>query len=418
MQNFEIVGGHKLFGETNVQSAKNAVLPVIAGTILCDETINILNVPNIVDVHKMCDILKKLGADVLKQNNTLCVNTANICSFEIDKGLMQDIRSSIFLLGPLLAKHKKAKVAFPGGCKIGARPIDLHLAGLKALGVKIEENVGSIECDGSNMKAGLVHLDFPSVGATENLMLASVFLKGTTTIVGCAKEPEIVDLAKFINKMGGKVRGAGTSVIKIVGVKKLHGVDFECIPDRICTGTLVLATAMAGGKVWLKNVVPEHIFALIVKLRNSGCQITFDCDNIYIQNSFRLPMISNVHTLPYPGFPTDLQSPLLSFMSVCDGVGVVEETMFENRFLHAYELCKMGAKIVAKNKIAVVEGVKTLVGADVVAKDLRCGAGLVIAGLSAVGKTRVFGVELVDRGYDAFENQLALLGADIVRKHC
>jgi len=416
MDIFEICGKHRLFGEVKIDSAKNAVLPIIAGSILCDDEVNILNVPKLVDVQKMAEILMSMGAKVSFVDDVLSINNSTISRCEIPCNLAHEIRSSIFMLGPLLAKHKMATVPYPGGCDIGARPIDLHLAGLKALNVIVHEDRGVLYCDGSHMKSGVVHLDFASVGATENILMASVFLKGTTTIYNAAKEPEIVDLASFINKMGGKVRGAGTSVIKITGVKHLTGGNYLCISDRIEAGTMILATAITGGKITLKNANAEHIFALIVKMRELGCQITFDCDNIYVQNSFRLASIPRVDTQPYPGFPTDLQAPLMAFLATCKGVSVLTENLFENRFSHAYELNKMGAKILIKGRSAVIEGVEDLNGSEVIARDLRAGAGLTIASLNARGKSIVKGVEYIDRGYDRLENKLASIGAEIIRK--
>jgi len=416
MEEFEICGGHKLYGEVRIDAAKNAVLPIIAGSILCDGQVNILNVPNLIDVQKMADILRQMGAKVDFVEDVLSIDNSTINKCELPYDLAHDIRSSIFMLGPMLAKFKTAVVPYPGGCDIGARPIDLHLAGLKALSVLVREEGGLLFCDGSHMKSGVVHLDFASVGATENILMASVLLKGTTTIYNAAKEPEIVDLASFINRMGGKVRGAGTSVIKITGVRHLKGLDYVCIPDRIEAGTLLLASAVAGGKITLKNAKAEHIFSLIVKMRELGCQITFDCDNIYVQNSFRLMSIPRVDTQPYPGFPTDLQAPLMAFLATARGVSIVTENLFENRFSHAYELNKMGAKILIKGRSAVIDGVDELIGSEVIAKDLRAGAGLTIASLGARGKTKVKGVEYIDRGYAKLENKLAKLGADIIRK--
>lgn len=416
MEIFEINGKNKLFGEVKINSAKNAVLPIIAGSILCDKPIVVQNVPRLIDVYKMCEILRFMGSKVIFEENILQIDNSMLNRFELPSALSHELRSSIFMMGPLLAKYKTAVVPYPGGCDIGSRPIDLHISGLKSLNVKIEEEAGLLHCDGRCMKSGFVHLDFPSVGATENILMASVFLKGTTTISNAAKEPEIVDLANFINKMGGKVRGAGTSTIKITGVKKLNPVEYIPIADRIEAGTFLLATSICKGKVTLKKANAEHIFSLIIKMRDLGCQISFDCDNIYVQNNIRLPSISSVDTQPYPGFPTDLQAPLLAFLSTCRGVSVVTENLYENRFSHAFELNKMGAKIITKGRSAIVEGVEELSGSEVNAHDLRAGAGLVIAGLNARGKTLIKGVEFIDRGYYQFEEKLRLLGGDIQRK--
>lgn len=415
MDCLKINGGRKLYGEIRVNSAKNAVLPIIAASILSQEQIIIKDVPDIVDVDKMLNILVAMGGSIRKEEDTRIINNNPLSNFEIPGAMAKEIRSSIFMLGPLLAKYKKARVAYPGGCDIGSRPIDLHLSGLKELNVKIEENYGFIDCDGSKMKSGLIHLDFPSVGATENIMMAAVFLKGETVILNSAKEPEIVDLANFINKMGGKIKGAGTSTVRITGVKKLKGVEYSCIPDRIIAGTYLIAGCMAGGKIRLTNVNYEHIFALITKIRNSGCKIEYDSDNIYLESNFRPIACPSIETSPYPGFATDLQAQMLAQQTISDGISVITENLFETRFKHVPELIKMGAKVVVRDRMAIIRGVPTLYGAEVVAHDLRGGAALILAGLSAKGTTIVQGAHFVDRGYDNIEEKFNMLGADISR---
>ena len=416
MEHFIINGGKSLFGTTKVDSAKNAVLPIIAATILTDKEIIIENLPNIIDVQKMLEILKTMGASVKEEEHHAIISSVGLKNPEIPSSLAKDIRSSIFMLGPLLAKHKKARVAYPGGCDIGSRPIDLHLSGLRDLGVKIDEDYGYIDCDASDMKCGVVHLDFPSVGATENIMMSAVFLKGETTILNAAKEPEIVDLANFINLIGGKIIGAGTSTIIVEGVTSLGGGIYKPIPDRIIAGTYLIAAAMTRGKIKLENANYQDVYALLNKLRNAGCYIDYDSNSITIECKKRPIACPSIETQPYPGFPTDLQAQILALQTISDGISVITENMFETRFKHVPELLKMGAKVTTKDRMAVVRGVGELYGAEVVAHDLRGGAGLVLAGLCAKGKTIVHNAKYVDRGYERLEDKLQELGADIVRK--
>lgn len=319
------------------------------------------------------------------------------------------------MLGPLVARFKQAKVAYPGGCNIGTRPIDLHIKGLEALNVKIIERHGYIYCNGENMKCGEVHLDFPSVGATENIIMASVLLDGTTKIYNAAKEPEIEDLQNFINAMGGCVRGAGTSTIEIEGVKKLNSVCYTPISDRIIAGTYLIACACAGGKVELNNTFCGFNTALISKLKQSGCNIKTKSDNIIIEVGLRPKSISKIETMPYPGFPTDLQSQMLTLQTLSRGTSVIVENLFETRFKIYTELKKMGANIIVKDRMAFVSGVENLYGASVTAPDLRSGAGLVIAGMCAKGYTTINDIYHIDRGYLNIENDFNALGADIKR---
>ena len=409
-----VEGGKQLNGSIKVTNAKNAILPIIAATILCDQQIVLCDVPNIIDVHKMIDIINALGGSAKYEKGNVTINTSNVSCYEIPPALASEIRSSIFMLGPIIAKHKTARVAFPGGCDIGSRPIDLHLAGLRDLNVKILEEHGFIDCDGKNMKNGIIHLDYPSVGATENIMMASVLLKGETTILNAAKEPEIADLANFINKMGGKISGAGTSTIKIRGVKKLHGVSYTAIPDRIVAGTYLIGCAMTGGKILLENAHYEDIYALISKLRNSGCQIEYNNDKIVLKAKTKPLSCSSVETQPYPGFPTDLQAQFLALQTVSEGISVIYENLFETRFKHVPELMKMGAKITTRDRMAIVRGGK-LFGANVDSHDLRGGAALVLAGLVANGTTTISNIHYIDRGYEKIENAFASLGANIKR---
>ena len=415
MSCFEIVGGAKLEGELEVDTSKNAVLPIIAATILCDETIIIKKIPMISDVRKMLDILSQMGGSVKLDGDSAIVNNSSLSFFEIPKELASEIRSSIFMLGPLLAKHKKARVAYPGGCDIGSRPIDLHLSGLRALGVKVDEKYGYIDCDSEKMRCGIIHLDFPSVGATENIMMASVLSSGRTTIHNAAREPEIVDLANFINSMGGKIYGAGTSTIIVEGVKSLHGCEYKPMPDRIVAGTFMIGTAMTKGKVRLKNCNSEHVYSLITKLYNSGCKIETNSDNIYIECNKRPLSCSSIETQPYPGFPTDLQAQIVALETISQGTSIVTENLFETRFKHVPELAKMGANVRVKDRMVFIVGKRNLHGAEVVAGDLRGGAALVLAGLAARGKTSISNINYVDRGYERLEEKLSILGADIKR---
>ncbi len=411
---FLIYGGKNLNGIVNVQTCKNSVLPILAGCVLYDNVV-INNVPNILDVTNMLEILHSLGVVINRDNADLHIDSSGINNFTINQDLCKNLRSSIFLLGPLLARFKKAVISYPGGCDIGNRPIDLHLAGLERLGVEITKRHSLIYCNGTNMHSGKVELDFPSVGATENIMMSAVFLKGCTQIINSAKEPEIVDLQNFLNSLGCNVSGAGTSVITIYGVDKLRYTEYTPIGDRIVAGTLMIATAICGGEIGLKNVDLKNNENLIAKLASVGCQINTKGDIIYITSNGRHPSIDLIDTQVYPGFPTDMQAQMMSLQAISDGVSVICENVFENRFKHAKELIKMGASIILRDRVAVVKGVKDLTGAPVDACDLRGGAGLVLAGLRANGYTTVNNVYHIDRGYQQFENILSELGADIKR---
>lgn len=415
MEQFIIQGGTPLCGNINVDTAKNATLPIIAGTILTDEEILLEDLPNISDVNKMLDILKTMGAKVSKEGRNVIINASYITKTEIPTNLAKEIRSSIFMLGPLLAKYRKATVAYPGGCDIGSRPIDLHLSGLRDLGVEIIEDHGYICCKADNMKSGVVHLDFPSVGATENIMMSAVFLDGETTIMNVAKEPEIVDLAMFINSLGGCIKGAGTSTIVVRGVKKLGKGSYKPMPDRIIAGTYLIAGAMTQGEIMLQNARYQDVYALLNKLRNAGATIDYKENSIYLKMRGRPISCASIDTQPFPGFPTDLQAQILAMQTISNGISVITENLFETRFKHVPELIKMGAKITTRDRMAIVRGVACLNGAEVEAHDLRGGAGLVLAGLVAKDKTIVQNVKFIDRGYESFEEKLQLLGANIIR---
>ena len=415
MEAFVVEGGTPLRGEIRVDGAKNATLPILAAAVLTEETVRLHDVPEITDVKHMADILTLLGCQVTRENGDMTVTCAGLHTWEMPDQLSKQIRSSIFLLGPILARFHKATVTFPGGCEIGLRPIDLHLSGLRCLGVKIKEEGGLIHCDGSSMHAGEVHFDYPSVGATENVMMAAVLVPGVTTIHNPAREPEIVDLQNFINAMGGCVRGAGGHAIEIEGVSRLHGTEWTPMPDRIVAGTLLAAAAVTGGEIALTNAPESDMVAVTAKLREMGCRIAEAPGRIALSAPQRLTAFGQLQTQPHPGFPTDMQVQLLALLAVSEGTGVITENVFENRFTHAGDLNRMGAHILCTGRTAVVRGVRELYGARVTARDLRGGAALVLAGLKAHGETHVEHAELIDRGYDHLERQLTELGANIRR---
>ena len=413
-----VKGGNRLCGEIEVDTAKNAVLPIIAGCILTSKEVVLKNLPNISDVNKMLDILSLMGADIKRDEGqrVVAIKVSSLTTIEIPAGLAKEIRSSIFMLGSLLARFKKAKVTYPGGCDIGTRPIDLHLSGLRDLGVIITEDYGYIDCDASKMHSGVVHLDFPSVGATENIMMSAVLTEGQTVIMNSAKEPEIIDLANFINSLGGKIRGAGTSTIIIDGVAELGGGEYTPIPDRIITGTYLIAGAMTKGNIKLTNANYQDVYALLNKLRNAGAKIDYDNNSISLSCDKRPLACASIETQPFPGFPTDLQAQILALQTISDGISIITENLFETRFKHVPELLKMGAKITIKDRMAIVRGVQTLRGVEVFAGDLRGGASLVLAGLVADGITKVYNPHFIDRGYEDFEYKLRSLGANIKRE--
>lgn len=416
MAKYIINGGSRLNGSLKVQGAKNAVLPLFAAAILTDQKICIRNCPDLIDVDNMGKILTSLGADLERtDSNTVEITSENLISHEIPGRLAKELRSSIFLLGSILGRLKKAKVAFPGGCDIGNRPIDLHLKALSELNVRIVEKYGYIYCDATQMKSAPISLDYPSVGATENVMLLSALSSGVTTIYNAAREPEIEDLQNFLNAMGAKIEGAGTSTVKITGVRELKGVDYKTMPDRIAAGTYLIAAAMCGGEMELTEASPKHIQSLIFKLKKSGCNITVDDDKIVIKCDGRTKAFENIDTQPYPGFPTDLQAQVTSLAAVAEGTTVITENIFETRFKHVPELLKMGAQIKVKDRVAVVQGVEKLTGAELNAMDLRGGASLVLAGLNASETTVVNNIQHIERGYENFDAHLSALGADIIK---
>jgi len=415
METLYIKGGRGLKGSLEIVTAKNALLPILACSIISDKQVTINKVANFTDVNYMIKILESLGCKIWLFGDSVTIDASVADKFIIKDEFTKKVRSSIFMLGPLLSRFRRAKVAYPGGCNIGNRPIDLHIKGLRSLNVKIEEKHGYIYCNGSNMRAGEVHLDFPSVGATENLIMASVRLKGITKIHNAAREPEIEDLQNFINAMGGNVSGAGSSTITIIGVDSLNEINYTPIKDRIVAGTYLIACAMCGGNIRLEGFKKEHNQALLNKLKNSGIILKFNKDSLEIQAKNRPRCITNIDTQPYPGFPTDLQNIILAMQTISRGTSVIMENLYESRFKICNELMKMGADITLKDRMAIIKGVSKLYGANVVATDLRGGAGLVLAGLTAEGYTTIEDIYHIDRGYLSIEEDFCKLGAEIKR---
>jgi UDP-N-acetylglucosamine 1-carboxyvinyltransferase len=416
IEKLQITGRKRLSGEVSVAGAKNAAVAIIPAVILCEETCEIENLPYIDDVRVLNAILTKMGADtVLQKNGYMRINPKPIHTWQVTYELVRRMRASYYLLGALLGRFHKAEIFLPGGCQIGIRPIDLHIKGMEALGAKITTEYGKLIAEAPDGLIGAdIYMDTVSVGATVNIMLAAVKAEGVTTIVNAAKEPHVVDMANFLNCVGARVTGAGTDVIKIRGVQSLKGANYSIIPDQIETGTLMLAAAATNGDVTVKNVIPTHMEALTAKLIEMGIQVYEGDDYIRVVCDKR-PRHCNIRTLPYPGFPTDLQQPVTVLLSTADGTSMVVENIFESRFKYINEIRRMGAKVSIDGRVAVVEGVDKLQGAPVRATDLRAGAALVIAGLMAEGVTEISNVKYIDRGYDRIEDKLITLGADIKR---
>jgi len=419
MDKLVIEGGVSLKGTVSVSGAKNAVLPLMAACLLTDERCTIKNVPSLRDVHTMIKILRSLGADAQMNGGELIVEAKNIKNLTAEYKLVSTMRASFCVLGPLLGRFRKAKVSLPGGCIIGVRPVDLHLKGIIALGAKIDIEGGYVlaqaqELRGSNMYLG--GMFGSSVLATDNVMMAAVLAKGKTMIESAACEPEVVDLANFLNKMGARIKGQGTPCIEIEGVRSLHGSDYKIIPDRIEAGTIVLASAVTDGDVVIKGAFREHLGALIDKLTDSGVRITDADGGLRVRRMQKNLKPVNVTTLPYPGFPTDMQAQMMSLLSITPGISIITEKIYPDRFMHVAELNRMGARIMREGPHAIIEGGKRLSGAPVMASDLRASAALVLAGLVAKGKTEVSRIYHLDRGYDRLELKLQTLGAKIWRE--
>lgn len=415
MDKLIIDGGRKLYGTVRVSSAKNSVLPLLSASILTEKQVTIREVPEITDVLCMAQILRELGARVNFHGGNVTIDSANACCHEISSSLTRELRSSVFMLGSLLTRFHRAVIAYPGGCDIGLRPIDMHLSALKRLGVHISERDGYIFCDCDVMRGAEIMLDFPSVGATENILLAAVKAEGRTVLQGAAKEPEIVDLQRFLNAMGAKIKGAGTDVIEIEGVKSLGGITYLPIKDRIEAGTFLIAGAVCGGELELCGVKAENIGSLLHKLRENGCKIHAKNDKIRIESTGRLKCNRRIETMPFPGFPTDLQAQATALNCGAEGCALIAENLFETRFKYVPELQKMGADIEVKGRSAVVRGVRRLHGATLVAGDLRGGAALVVAALGAEGVSEVLELTHIDRGYADFRDKLKNIGAEIKR---
>ena len=415
MAKLSIEGGKRLGGSIRVCGAKNAILPILAASLLTTRPVIIRDCPDLLDVSNMICILEKLGCTIRREKDEVRVDAAQAHRWEMPDSLAKELRSSIFMLGPVLGRFKKARFTYPGGCEIGSRPIDLHLKGLRKLNVQIEEECGYIVCDGKNIRGGEIHLDYPSVGATENLMMAAVCAKGTTMIYNAAREPEIVDLESFLNGCGARICGAGTSTVRIEGVGELGSTEYCLMPDRIVAATYMAASAITGGDVLLENVRPAHLQSVTHKLTEVGCRIDVTEDSIRVRGNDRPMELQLIETLPYPGFPTDMQPQMFALATIAKGTSVIIENVFDNRFKHAAELSKMGANIILKDRIAIIRGVDKLTGTEVEGKDLRGGAALVLAGLRAEGTTLVGGVHHIDRGYEDMARELTSLGANIVR---
>lgn len=411
---YVINGGERLSGEVNVQGAKNSVLPILAASVLVNGKSVIHNCPDITDVDATVRILRHLGCKVKREGSSLRVDSTSVDKYDIPDSLMRQMRSSVIFLGAIIGRMGAAELSSPGGCEIGLRPIDLHLSSIQKFGVQITEEFANIsfkvlkELEGCN-----ITLSFPSVGATENIILTAATANGRTVINNAAREPEISDLADFLNSCGAKISGAGYGTVVIDGVKKLHACEHTVIPDRIAAGTYMAAAAVSRGKVTLNRIIPAHLMPVIPLFEEAGCRIDTGVNSLTITAPDRLKSIRTVRTMPYPGFPTDMQAPIMAVMTVCRGTGVMIETVFESRYKHVSELMRFGAKIRVDGRMAVVEGVDRLTGASVITPDLRGGSAFVIAGLAADGKTTIHNIKLINRGYENIHTVLSELGADI-----
>ena len=411
MSYYIIKGGKKLEGSVKISGSKNAALPIIAGAILNVGQTRLYNVPNIHDTQVTLEILRFLGCKVSKKNDKIEIDSRKILKKEIPEHLMREMRSTVIIAGALLGRFKEVKFSYPGGCDIGARPIDLHLKAFKKLGINIEEDYGFIRCKCDRIVGTNIDLDFPSVGATENIILATVLAEGTTVITN-AKESEIIDLVNMLNKMGAKIEGAGSNEIKIEGVKKLKDISYRIIPDRIEAGTMLCAGAITGGNIEITNVAPEHITAILSKLEETGCKLGVKKNSVELIAPKRLKAVE-ITTMPYPGFPTDMQSVFGSILCVAKGTSIIVENIFENRFRYIPELTRMGAKAKIEGKTAVITGRRGLTAANVNSTDLRGGAALVLAGLQARGTTTINNINYILRGYENLDSKLRKIGADI-----
>lgn len=414
MSKYIINGGNKVEGRLSIRGAKNSVLPIMAASILNESESIIENIPNISDVHVMIDILKSIGCRVEYKDSTVYIDSSNINSTNVKEEYMKMLRSSIIVMGAMIGRFNSISISYPGGCSIGARPIDLHLKSLEKLGVKSIEADGYIHCNRDKLVGNTINLTFPSVGATENAILAAAKAQGMTIINNAAREPEIEDLQNFLNKMGAKIKGAGTGRIIVEGVDKLKSVKHKIIPDRIAIGTYMIASAITGGELEVDNVIKGHMDPIVEKLREANCNIEYRDNGLIIKAPKTILPIKSIKTSPHPGFPTDMQSQIMTLLCLSNGISLIEESIFENRFMHCNELNKMGAKIIKlSDNVCQIHGVKRLVGKNVEAMDLRGGAALVLAGLIADGKTEINNINYIERGYEDIELVLKKLGANI-----
>lgn len=414
MGRYVITGKQRLEGTVRVSGAKNASLPLLAATLLSEGQSVLTDIPDLADIRNMIEVLEQLGCTVTRQDGALLINASCGSALEVSEDLMRRMRASNLILGPLLARCGEVRLAKPGGCAIGSRPMDQHLKGLRELGVKIKESHGYLEAKVDRLVGGNIYLDVPSVGATENLMMAAVLAKGTTLIQNAAREPEIVDLQNFLNKMGAKVRGAGMNMIRIDGVDALHPSEHTVIPDRIEAGTHMVAAVMTQGDINVENIIPEHMEAVIAKLKQAGAEVLVGDDNIRVKQNGRAQAL-DLKTMPYPGFPTDMQPQFMAMLAAAEGTSIMTETIFENRFQHVDELRRMGAQITIEGRTAVIRGIDTLEGAFVEATDLRAGAALFLAALAAEEVTVLEKVDHIDRGYENLEGKYLGLGAKLRR---
>lgn len=415
MENFVINGGHELFGEVSISGAKNAALAIIPAALLSNDIVRIENIPNISDVSLIIQILDRMGAGIKMINkNTIEIDSRSVTYQAVPYELASHFRASYYLIGIMLGRFRKAEVAMPGGCDFGVRPIDQHIKGFEMLGAKVETINGMVCATADKLIGSSIYMDVVSVGATMNVMLAAVLARGLTIIENAAKEPHIVDLANFLNSMGADVRGAGTDVIKIRGVEKLHGCSYSIIPDQIEAGTYMVAAAACGGDVLVKNVIPKHLESISAKLEEAGAEI-IEYDDAVRVTRFKPLTRCNVKTMPHPGFPTDMQPQMAVVLAIANGTSILSESVWDNRFQYVGQLLRMGADITVDGKTAVIEGVRQLTGVKVKATDLRAGAAMVIAGLVAQGTTTVEDIQYIDRGYEDICEKFTMLGADIKR---
>ena len=416
MEKIVVEGGNKLSGEVNINLAKNSVLPIIVASILCPDDIIIENAPMLEDVIVLTDLLSSINCDIeKKENGDLKINTSNLKAIDMNSELIRKMRASFLIMGPMLSRFGICRISMPGGCNIGSRPIDLHLKGFKLLGAEIEAEYGFVEAKGKKLKGNRIYLDFPSVGATENILMAAVLAEGTTIIENAAEEPEIWDLANFLNSMGAKIHGAGMGKITIEGVDSLKGVSYKPIYDRVEAGTFMIAAAITNSKITINGANEEHLRPTIEKLRECGVKFQTIKEDVILVDGTGAKSPVDIKTLPYPGFPTDMQSQMMSLLAVIKGSSIITETVFENRFMHVAELVRMGANIKIDGRTAIIEGVNSLTGCDVKATDLRAGAAMILAGLVAQGKTEITDIYHIDRGYVDIEEKFRGLGAKIYR---